>query len=496
MGNITWLARNDGIDTRDYLTLSYNGNQLKSVNDGFGSQNLYNLKEYNDRVSLTTEFFYDLNGNMTSDLDRDIVTIKYNLLNLPEIIQFKNGCQIINKYDAGGKKLSTRFITLEYTLQQPLNPGQLLAGVDVNPDENVTVEGTDYINNFEYKVQRHFDFEITDSPVDSRSLNTVYNNEGYSKRLFLASNQPIYSYYRKDHLGNTREVWTSAHISKSIRGIDRSPASTVQRTQYYPSGLPWASNSGDNPWIQNKKYNGKEFVEMHGLDEYDSEARWYYPAIMRTTTLDPLAEKYYSISPYAYCAGNPVNRIDPDGMDWEMSTKVENGVTTYLFAVNAVLYNNSGSDIDMDKLAQGISAQVMGAYNFKGDGFNVSMDFNLKVVNSVDEISETDHVFQVIDQSVFPIREDAKVSADTQHNSLNIRIGTELANDIVSGNNQRSAAHELGHTGGLFDTNINSKGVGRSPDNLMMQSIAVDNYRGNTSTAIKLNQYQIEYIYN
>jgi len=35
--------------------------------------------------------------------------------------------------------------------------------------------------------------------------------------------------------------------------------------------------------------------------------------------VDPLCEKYYSISPYAYCAGNPVNRIDPDGMyyyDW------------------------------------------------------------------------------------------------------------------------------------------------------------------------------------
>jgi uncharacterized protein RhaS with RHS repeats len=55
---------------------------------------------------------------------------------------------------------------------------------------------------------------------------------------------------------------------------------------------------------------------MHGLDEYDSQVRMYYPAIMRTTTLDPLAEKYYSISPYAWCGNNPVNAVDPDGMDW------------------------------------------------------------------------------------------------------------------------------------------------------------------------------------
>lgn len=52
---------------------------------------------------------------------------------------------------------------------------------------------------------------------------------------------------------------------------------------------------------------------MHGIDEYDSQARWYYPAIMRTTTMDPLCEKYYSTSPYAWCNNNPVNYVDPDG---------------------------------------------------------------------------------------------------------------------------------------------------------------------------------------
>jgi hypothetical protein len=34
------------------------------------------------------------------------------------------------------------------------------------------------------------------------------------------------------------------------------------------------------------------------------------------TTQDPLAEKYYSLSPYMYCAGNPLRYIDPNGMDW------------------------------------------------------------------------------------------------------------------------------------------------------------------------------------
>ena len=52
---------------------------------------------------------------------------------------------------------------------------------------------------------------------------------------------------------------------------------------------------------------------MHGLNTYDYGARQYDPILARWDRVDPLAEKYYSISPYAYCANSPVNRIDPDG---------------------------------------------------------------------------------------------------------------------------------------------------------------------------------------
>jgi RHS repeat-associated protein len=102
--------------------------------------------------------------------------------------------------------------------------------------------------------------------------------------------------------------------------VDRIFFNPVQRTQYYPSGLPWAE--GLNPGLQQRKYNGKEFLEMSGYDTYDYGARGYYPAMGRFMTIDPLAEKYYSISPYAYCLNNPVKFVDPDGM------RVETGSMT------------------------------------------------------------------------------------------------------------------------------------------------------------------------
>jgi hypothetical protein len=65
---------------------------------------------------------------------------------------------------------------------------------------------------------------------------------------------------------------------------------------------------------------------MNGYDGYDYGARTYFADRYGWSTMDPLAEKYYSISPYAYCAGNPVNKFDPDGMDWYTSN---DGKSTY-----------------------------------------------------------------------------------------------------------------------------------------------------------------------
>jgi len=49
------------------------------------------------------------------------------------------------------------------------------------------------------------------------------------------------------------------------------------------------------------------------LNLYDFGARMFSPFNMRWMTMDPLAEKYYHISPYVYCAGGPINIVDPDG---------------------------------------------------------------------------------------------------------------------------------------------------------------------------------------
>ena len=61
------------------------------------------------------------------------------------------------------------------------------------------------------------------------------------------------------------------------------------------------------------KLGGKEYDTMHGLDQYDFDARQMDG--FRFTGIDPMAEKYYSWSPYVYCKNNPMRFIDPDGKE-------------------------------------------------------------------------------------------------------------------------------------------------------------------------------------
>ena len=64
------------------------------------------------------------------------------------------------------------------------------------------------------------------------------------------------------------------------------------------------------------RFTGKELDKLNGLNMYDFGARLYDVAgVPMWTSVDPLCEKYYDISPYVYCHNSPVIRIDPNGKD-------------------------------------------------------------------------------------------------------------------------------------------------------------------------------------
>lgn len=107
-------------------------------------------------------------------------------------------------------------------------------------------------------------------------------------------------FYIQDYLGSNRMV-----VNKN--------GTVKQTTHYYPYGGIIGGKS-TYPEYQSYKHTDKELDRTNGLEWYDVHARQYDPVVPSWHTIDPLAEKYYYISPYAYCANNPVNCVDFNGL--------------------------------------------------------------------------------------------------------------------------------------------------------------------------------------
>ena len=112
-------------------------------------------------------------------------------------------------------------------------------------------------------------------------------------------------WYVPDHLGNVRAVVL----------MDYSGGTVLEQNEYLPFGTRL---DGTLALPENRyRLGGKEEQRFGGLDLALSDfgARFYDPFSARWTTRDPLAGKYHSLSPYNYCAGNPVNMVDAFGAD-------------------------------------------------------------------------------------------------------------------------------------------------------------------------------------
>ena len=162
-------------------------------------------------------------------------------------------------------------------------------------------------------------------------------------------------YYIQDYMGNNRMVVNS-------------DGTVEQVTHYYPYGGVIGDIS-TNESLQKYKFEGKELDRTFGLDNYDIHARQYFAMMPMWDRIDPLAEKYYGISPYVYCEGDPVNFFDPTGCSTQVvmidSTRymvVDGNLDDNDRNIYVVAWNNDGK---LERTGQGIgqSATMWSFYN-------------------------------------------------------------------------------------------------------------------------------------
>ncbi len=87
----------------DDLELFYDGPMLQKVSDAVPDPAVSGATDFFDGIDKNTEYTYDLNGNMTSDLNKGITSITYNHLNLPVEVVYAGDNAVRYSYDASGR---------------------------------------------------------------------------------------------------------------------------------------------------------------------------------------------------------------------------------------------------------------------------------------------------------------------------------------------------------------------------------------------------------
>ena len=254
-------------------------------------------------------YSYDANGNVTSTGNGPSVT--YNLLNLPATSVKNAGTdnEITTEwsYLADGTKIAAYVspcvdVAVDTVAVESIRPaprGRVLGMRDGGEEPVVDTTAVGGRVGYLYTGS----FRINWDDFGGPQLESVASVGGRFVMATDPSNSSFTAqqrYFITDHLGSTRVVLDN---SGSVR----------ERYDYYPYGekIPvTVANTGNTDYL----YTGKESQNaLFGINWYDSGARFQTTDGI-FTGIDPLAEKYYHISPYAYCAGNPVNMVDPDGL--------------------------------------------------------------------------------------------------------------------------------------------------------------------------------------
>ena len=265
-GNILSLQRTANGVLADNLLYTYTGNKLTTLTENVRTNPTGDI--YIPGNTAAGTYSYDKNGNMTND-SRKALNLSYNVLNLLKEIKTTMGViKVKYSYLADGTKLEVR--------------------------DNNNTNGFDYLGSLIYK---------------KSSAGVQLESANFGSGVIRASNSTNggfeVNYFLNDHLG-------------SVRVIVDDNGNVKERNDYYPFGARHARADYAQQGGNRYKYNGKEEQTTGNLDYLDYGARMYDNKLGRWFTVDPMTEKYYSLSSYNYCANNPVLFVDPDGqdMDW------------------------------------------------------------------------------------------------------------------------------------------------------------------------------------
>ena len=180
------------------------------------------------------------------------------------------------------------------------------------------------------------DLKEINRKTNQNAINTYKNNIGVTPYINVTSIYPYIFYHRSTLYKSAPEAvfyYHTDHLGSATLVTD-DDADVVQQIAYLPYGEDWVDIRHHGYFGSAYKFNGKEKDDETGYSYYG--ARYYTDRLSIWLSVDPLADKYPHLSPYAYCADNPMKYIDPTG---EFPIETIWDIVKVLYDVGAAVVN-------------------------------------------------------------------------------------------------------------------------------------------------------------
>jgi RHS repeat-associated protein len=149
---------------------------------------------------------------------------------------------------------------------------------------------------------------------------------------------------------------------------------------YLPYGEEWIDQQSTS-WNAPYTFTGKIKDAETGYNYFG--ARYYDSQLSVWLSVDPLSDKYPSLSPYTYCANNPVMMVDPDGRAIiNYYTAVVSFYQSRLNALNHKLFYYSG-----DKNSEEYK-EIVSNRNTHKAYFDEAKDLEIKVHDMINKFRD------------------------------------------------------------------------------------------------------------
>lgn len=322
-------------------------------------------------------------GCLTKDTARRITEISYNHINRPTRTEIGDGNYFYNYYDAEGMLIRT---------------------------------------------------EQTRKRLTAKLVRTYC-----ADRVFIGNNLE-YSYFPGGYFDADGAVhFIHSDHQGSVVMVTDSAGQIEQHNSYYPYGEPHRAPEG-----QPMLYAGKE--RLAPTAEYDYGARRHFPPALLWYTPDEMAHKFTHLSPYTFCAANPVRYIDLTGREFTPGSMAF--IDMFITKINSRIEDNERDINDLlEKIASGtLSARAEKRANKKITKAKNNIDYLNGIISEVNMLSESTQLYDIQSDNSLNIPPDLMTGmGGEKRNTACFKIETGLFEIRLGDVSVGSIAHELMH---------------------------------------------------